>query len=207
MTPTRPLLSWGLALALVLGLPGCGSGRGGSADEADAALPRTSEFLLTAQDLPDGWRDSNSQGIDYRLSVCGVDLEPAPPARATSIRFSRGPVGPFLEQHVRVYRDDQVAGVIDALRDALPGCTEYTATGTDPDSPEATFMVRPLTVPDAPEDSVAWRQVSQGDVRIVSDILLVRRGTTGITLVSYALKDTPDPAVLQAAAAALPERP
>ncbi|MGV3758837.1 MAG: hypothetical protein ACO1PW_04740, partial [Actinomycetota bacterium] len=56
----------------------------------------------------------------------------------------------------------------------------------------------------APEESVAWRQTSQGDLPITSDQLLVRRGDVAVLLVSYALRATPDPAVLADAALALP---
>ena len=165
---------------------------------------RPADHLIDSSGLPKGWRDSNSQGVDYRVTVCGVDLEPEPPAFATSARFSQGPVGPFLEQHVRVYRQDVVSGVIARLRDALPGCSTYSADGTSADSPTATFTVEPLTVEGAPEESIAWRQTSQGELPITSDLLLVQRGESGVLLMSYAIRRAPDPAVLEAAVAALP---
>jgi hypothetical protein len=197
-------------LALALAVAVLATGCGGATDATDAGAAaedtvRTSDFLIGAGDLPDGWRDSNSQGIDYRVTVCGVDLEPRDPVRATSIRFSQGAVGPFLEQHVRVYDQDVVSGVIDGLRQALPGCRSYEATGTAEGSPTASFTVEPLEVEGAPADSVSWRQTSQGDVQITSDQLLVRRGDVAVLLVSYALKAIPDPAVLAQAAQALPE--
>lgn len=195
----------GLAVAVALLATGCGTATDAS-DEARAeeTAVRTSDFLISAGDLPEGWRDSNSQGIDYRVTVCGVDLEPQDPVRATSIRFSQGSVGPFLEQHVRVYDRDVASGVIAELSEALPGCDSYEAAGTAEGSPTATFTVEPLEVPGAPEDSVAWRQTSQGDIPITSDQLLVRRGDAAVLFVSYALKATPDAAVLEQAAAALP---
>lgn len=210
---TRPparFLNRGTALVAALALSfltGCGADAGdlvGGTGE-DHGL-RTSDLLITKDVLPRGWRDSNSQGLDYRTTVCGVDIEPTDPARATSIRFSQGPLGPFLEQHVRIYDGDDVAGdVVAALRSALEGCDEYTATGTAPDSPEASFRVEPLTVPGAPADSVAWRQTSQGDVPITADVLLVDRGGAAVLLMSYALRSEPDPQVLASAAAAVPE--
>lgn len=188
-------------------LAGCGADAGDLVGDADDPAPtlRTSDLLITEDALPPGWQDSNSQGIDYRTTVCGVDIEPDDPVRATSIRFSQGPVGPFLEQHVRIYDDDVAARVVDRLRAALPGCEEYSTTGTSPDSPTATFAVAPLTVPGAPADSVAWRQTSQGDVEITADVLLIRRGVAAVLLMSYALRSTPDPKVLEQAAAAVPE--
>ena len=200
---TTPRLA--LAVAVAVLATGCGTATTDGADQAEEETTvRTSDFLIAADDLPDGWRDSNSQGIDYRVTVCGVDLEPQDPVRATSIRFSQGSVGPFLEQHVCVYDTDVASGVVQQLQEALPGCDSYEATGTAEGSPTAAFTVEPLVVPDAPADSVAWRQTSQGDIPITSDQLLVRRGDVAVLLVSYALKAIPDPAVLEQAARALP---
>ena len=194
-----------LTLGVVAGLAGCGQlSDAGSEPEPTVTA---ADFLITMRDLPEGWADSNSQGLDYRVTVCGVDLEPTPPARATSIRFSQGPVGPFLEEHVRVYDTDVVSSVITGLAEALPGCTAYEASGTFPDSPTARFEVSPLTVKGAPADSVAWRQTTTGPLPVTSDLLLVRRGNVAVMLMAYAIRSTPDPAVLERAVAALPEGP
>lgn len=190
-------------LGLAAALCACGTDTPTASDDDGGA--RSTDFLITSEALPTGWGDSNSQGIDYRLEVCGVDIEPKNPVRATSVRFSEGPLGPFLEQHVRIYDSDVVTDVIAKLRDALPGCTEYSAKGSRPDSPEARFVVEPLTVEGAPDDSVAWRQTSQDDLPITADLLLIRRGDSAVMLMSYALRADPDPAVLARAAAAVPE--
>ncbi|CAI9415439.1 hypothetical protein [Nocardioides sp. T2.26MG-1] len=193
------------AAALGLALLLCSCGESTARDATDTTGPRSTDYLITSESLPTGWGDSNSQGVDYRVDVCGVDLEPEPPVRATSVRFSEGPLGPFLEEHVRVYDSDLVSGVIDQLRAALADCTGYTASGSRPDSPEARFIVKPLSVDGAPEDSVAWRQTSQGRIPITADLLLIRRGDAAVMLMSYAIRAVPDPAVLAAAAAAVPE--
>ena len=205
-TTGRRIRALGLAVALVgIGatMVGCGHETGTAADASSTVS--TADYLISSEALPRGWGDSNSQGVDYRVSVCGVDLEPTPPVRATSIRFSEGPLGPFLEQHVRVYDSDVTSGVIDRLREALPGCSSYTVTGTGPDKPTARFTVEPLTVDGAPADSVAWRQTSHGKLPVTSDFLLVRRGDAAVMLMSYAIRRDPDPRVLEQAAAALPE--
>ncbi|HEY0949904.1 hypothetical protein [Nocardioides sp.] len=202
----RATRSLGLAVALMgigVTMAGCGHETGTAADASNTVS--TADYLITSEALPRGWGDSNSQGVDYRVSVCGVDLEPTPPVRATSIRFSEGPLGPFLEQHVRVYDSDVTSGVIDRLREALPGCSAYTVTGRGPDKPTARFTVEPLTVDGAPADSVAWRQTSHGRLPVTSDFLLVRRGDAAVMLMSYAIRHDPDPRVLEQAAAALPE--
>lgn len=192
-------------LTLVALLGACGDTPAPGAAPRPEPSARPADYLIGTTALPKGWRDSNSQGVDYRVTVCGVDLEPEPPAFATSVRFSEGPVGPFLEQHVRVYRSDVASGVIAGLRKALPGCTSYQARGSAAGSPTATYRVAPLTVKGAPAESVAWRQTTTGELPITSDLVLVRRGDTAVLLMSYALRKTPDPAVLEAAVAALPQ--
>jgi hypothetical protein len=193
-----------LALVVLVGLAVTGCGGTGREAPAPASTAHADDYLITSDALPAGWRDSNSQGVDYRVDVCGVDIEPEQPVRATSIRFSQGALGPFLEQHVRVYRSDVVSGVIDRLRAALSRCSGYTVTGAGPENPTARFTVAPLTVPGAPADSVAWRQTSQGDLPVTADLVLVRRGDAAVMLMSYAIRRAPDPAVLQRAVAAVP---
>lgn len=195
----RTVAALGLALLL------CSCGDSTAQDASESTAPRSTDYLITSEVLPKGWGDSNSQGVDYRVEVCGVDLEPEPPVRATSVRFSEGPLGPFLEQHVRVYASDVASGVIAELRTALADCTGYSATGSRPDSPEARFSVEPLSVEGAPADSVAWRQTSKGRIPITADLLLIGRGDAAVMLMSYAIRDVPDPAVLASAAAAVPE--
>lgn len=194
-----------LAVLLVAGLAASACGD----DQTQAADPRpgdsSADLLITADALPRGWRDSNSQGIDYRVSVCGVDIEPERPLGATSIRFSQGPLGPFLEQHVRVYDSPVVAEVVAEVREALPDCSGYTVEGGGPDRPTARFDIAPLSVRNAPQDSVAWRQTSRGRVPVTADLILVDRGDAAVMLMSYAIRSDPDPAVLERAVAALPE--
>ena len=192
-----------LVAGLAAGAGGCGEDTSQAADRAPAVS--STDLLITADALPRGWRDSNSQGVDYRVSVCGVDLEPEPPVGATSIRFSQGPLGPFLEQHVRVYDGPVPAEVVAGLREALPGCTGYTVEGGGPDRPTARFDVAPLTVQGAPKESVAWRQTSKGQLPVTADLVLVDRGDAAVMLMSYAIRSAPDPRVLERAVAALPE--
>ncbi|UDY23370.1 hypothetical protein [Nocardioides sp. Kera G14] len=181
---------------------GCGTSAP-STRAADTVSP--SSLLVHVDDLPTGWRSSSSPGTDYRVTVCGVDLEPQAPEAVTSVRFAQSALGPFLEEHVRVYDSGRtIEDVAEELRAALRSCSSYAARGSDPASPTAHFSVEPLTVAGAPEDSVAWRQRPDGTVPITSDLLLVPHGDAAVLLMSYAIRDTPDPAVLARAAAALP---
>lgn len=192
-------------LGLVSVLVACGGTGPDVAEDEVKASQRTSDYLIEVDALPPGWRDSNAQGIDYRVTVCGIDLEPLEPQQATSVRFSEGPVGPFLEQHVRIYDTDVVADVVAELRDALAGCTSYEAQGSSLTSPTARFSVEPLTVEGLTDSGVAWRQTSEGDLPVTSDIVLLDRGPVSVLLMSYVVRGTPDPEVLRQAVAAVPQ--
>ena len=197
------VLALGLCL-LILALPGCG----GASDPAPAATPvPPASYRVPLEQLPAGWRASNPGGDGYRTTFCGVDLEPAAPIDSARYRFAKGPVGPFLEQHIRSYAGDTAAEVIGAIRTALPGCREFEAAG-DESSPAVRFTVEPLSLPSvaaSSPDTVAWRQQPADGSGVVSDVVLTRRGTTAVVLVAYSLRDGPDRDALTAALAAVPQ--
>lgn len=166
-------------------------------------VPATA-LLLTAGDLPEGWRDSTTSDSGYRTTVCGVDLEPDPPVDTAKIRFARSGLGPFFEQHVRVYDSDTGSRVIHAVQAALPGCTRFEAANPD-GSESATFAVEPLVVDGLDAESVAWRQFPVTGTDVIADFLMTRRGNTVVVLLSYSLGEDPDPAAMAAALAAVPE--
>jgi hypothetical protein len=200
----RPrLLALGIAL-LTLPLAACG----GSSDPAPAAAPVPSaQYRVAVDQLPAGWRTSDTSGDGYRTTFCGVDMEPAAPVDSAHYRFSQGPVGPFLEQHIRSYDGNTAAEVIGAIKAALPGCRESEATG-DETSPPVRFAVKPLdlsSVAASGPDTVAWQQKAADGTGVVSDVVLTRRGTTAVLLVSYSLRDEPDRDALTAAFAAVPQ--
>lgn len=161
--------------------------------------------LLSPADLPKGFATSGGQSAAYRQQVCGVDIEPSKPVQTASARFSQGPLGPFVEQRVRVYGDDSAAGVVQALRAALASCTSYQlpASGT---APAATVAVTPLDLPQLGDESVAWRQVPQTDLPITTDVVMIRSGRTVVLLTSYALKQAPPEATVEQAATAAANR-
>jgi hypothetical protein len=197
--PTVRGIGGACLLTLALSLAACG----GSPDPAPAApsVP-PAQYQVPVDQLPDGWRTSNTSGDGYRTTICGVDLEPAAPVDFVHYRFAKGPVGPFLEQHVRSYTGDTAAAVIGAIQTALPGCREFEAAG-DEDSPAVRFSVEPLTLSAAGPDTVAWRQEPADGSGVVSDIVLTRRGNTAVLLMAYGLRDEPDRAALTAALAAV----
>lgn len=163
------------------------------------------QYKITADDLPEGWRVSNPGGEGYRTTFCGVDLEPVAPVKTVRYRFTRSPVGPFLEQHVRAYADDTAAEVIAAIQAALPTCRESEAVG-DGTNPSVRFTVEALTLSataGADADTVAWRQQPVGG-GVVSEIVLTRRGAAAVLLMAYSVRGDPDRSALEAALAAVP---
>ncbi len=176
--------------------PGTGSGTGSSA---------ATSALISAADLPAGFADSGGQSAGYRQQVCGVDLEPSAPARTASARFSQGPVGPFVEQRVRVYADDTASSVMARLRTALAGCDQYDLAATA-SAPAASVAVEPLDLPQLGDESVGWRQVARSELPITTDVVLIRRGRTIVLVTSYALKAPPPTSTIEQAATAAADR-
>lgn len=117
------------------------------------ALP----LLLSDNFLPAAWtgttpRDSGG----FRMTICGVDIEPKEPLDGASKRWQQTPTGPFLEQHVRVYQGGTARDVLAALKEAIPGCRRYTAT--DARGGSSSFTVSPLSLRSATRDTIQWRQ-------------------------------------------------
>jgi hypothetical protein len=201
------LLSAAVAVALAVVLcAGCGVEDSGQGVRARPSAGATAEsVLVSAADLPEGFADSAGQSAGYRQRVCGVDLEPSQPVQTASRRFSQGPLGPFVEQRVRVYDDDSAAAVMTALRAALASCDRYElpATGT---APAVELAVQPLNLPSLGEESVAWRQVPRTDLPITTDVVMIRSGRTVVLITSYALKHAPPQQTVEQAAAAAAAR-
>jgi len=158
--------------------------------------------LIIGKDVLPGvpeWRDSAQQSDAFRLTVCGVDLEPKAAASTARARFSQSPVGPFLEEYVRVHDDGTASKVLTELAAAVPGCSRYSAKGNLPSSPEAEFTVTPFPGEGLPEGAVAWRQRTVGERPLTSDVAVLVRDGMLLAFVSYDLRGDADPAVLVAA--------
>lgn len=175
---------------------------GASATTSTASVSPVHAYYIEAGDLPEGWEDSDPPEPGFRQMVCGVDIEPTRPMSHGAVRFGQGPIGPFLNQHVRIY-DDAAAPrrVIDQLREAVPQCTEYSTKGLDNDYPEVRFMVKPLNGTDLPDGAVGWHQqaVTEEGLQVPTDMVLMARGNALVALVSHDLRDKPDPDVIDAA--------
>lgn len=134
-------MAW-VALVMAAGLAGCAAGNGGpevsmSADPTvsvsiPADAPQTYEeaeasadaLILSPDEVPGGgWEPGGPVAVDdFRQVVCGVDVEPNPPAGAFVARRVQ-PNGLTLFQTVRPVGASQAAAVVAGLAEALPTCT------------------------------------------------------------------------------------
>lgn len=185
------------------GTDGSSGGSGSSTSSSSSSAPADlREWLIASDDLPGTWRSSESPGSGFRQEVCGVDIEPVEPDDHEEARFSQGGLGPFLAQHVRLHSSEETPQeVVTQLKQALPGCTEYTTDGGG-SGPSATFTVEELTVDGLPGNAVAWRQTATEGARVTTDMVLVAQGKGLVAFVSYALKEEADPQAMADAVAA-----
>ncbi|KQX66010.1 hypothetical protein [Angustibacter sp. Root456] len=204
LTSTRFVLAVG-ALALTLTACGVESSPGVRPAAGVTGSRPAQALLVAASDLPEGFRDSGGQSPGYAQQVCGVDLEPSPPVQTADARFSQGPLGPFVEQRVRVYDDDSAAAMMARLRRALAACDHYDLTASAT-APAASIDVEPLRLPALGEESLAWRQTPRTSLPVTTDVVLIRTGRTVVLVTSYALKQAPDGDTARVAAQAAAKR-
>ena len=54
---------------------------------------RVRALTLTADDLPENWRNSSQPDPRFRMTICGVDVEPVAPVAEDRVRFSQTGLG------------------------------------------------------------------------------------------------------------------
>lgn len=167
-------------------------------------------LLVPTSVLPSGWTATKARDTrGYRMTVCGVDLEPTEPVDGAQQNWQASIAGPYLEQHVRVYPDATATKVVAELAKKIPGCTTYTAKDGKGTS---TFAVEKLALKGAPSGTVAWRQKvplyvpvagatpsappTLRRVEVVQDVAVRRVGAAVVLLNAYAVEKNPDDAVL-----------
>jgi|GEM_PF-1717044 len=167
-------------------------------------------LLVPTSALPSGWTATKARDTrGYRMTVCGVDLEPTEPVDGAQQNWQRSIAGPYLEQHVRVYPDATATKVVAALGKKIPDCRSYTAKDA---KGKSTFAVEKLTLKGAPSGTVAWRQKvplfvpvagatpsaspTMRSVEVVQDVAVRRVGAAVVLLNAYAVEKNPDDAVL-----------
>lgn len=182
------------------------------------------KLILGDKAVPAGWQDSTPRETGgYRMTVCGVDLEPSAPLDGAQTRWQYSPNGPFLEQHVRVYSGGTARAVVGALEKAIPRCSQYTSTDGQT---SATYRVERLVVPGAGAGVVTWRQrltlpapqpattaatspaaptptATPAAPVLIQDVAVTRRGSSVVLLASYSVNAAPQPEVLATAVRAL----
>lgn len=167
-------------------------------------------LLVPTSALPSGWTATKARDTrGYRMSVCGVDLEPTEPVDGAQQNWQGSIAGPYLEQHVRVYPDATASKVVADLAKKIPGCRSYTAKDA---KGKSTFAVEKLTLKGAPSGTVAWRQKvplfvpvagatpsappTMRSVEVVQDVAVRRVGAAVVLLNAYAVEKNPDDTVL-----------
>lgn len=135
-------------------------------------------MLLPEGSLGEGWRLSDPPQPGFRLTVCGVDIEPEKPLGVALRRFAKTGIGPFVVQHVEAHREGLADDVVTKVRAALPSCTSFSSGGESPQSPEETFIIDDVDFGEVPDDAVIWRMTSQGERKVTQDVALVARGSS-----------------------------
>lgn len=170
-----------------------GAGRASSPQDE-----RVHALTLSAQDLPEGWRNSSQPDPSFRMTICGVDIEPTGPLAEDRLRFSQTGIGPFLYEYVRVYEDTaQAADVAKALAAAFPTCPTTTFPNSAGD--QLSFTIEQLQVADLPSGAVAWRMFQTGGQGPIQDCVLLPAGDALVFLQSVAVSGDPDAEVLSTA--------
>lgn len=210
--PTRAVAT-AVALVLLGGLVACGSttapAAGGDTGAQSRSTPGTDGVkaqLISADALPDGFRDSTGAAPGYRLTLCGVDLEPTPASDQAAARFAVSEIGPFVEQRVRRYPDDSQERVLTALAAALRACTSTVVQDPSRPTQRTSLSISPLDVGDYADQSVAWHQEPTSGPHVPTDVVLMRRGRTIALVTSYTFGRSPEPGAIRAAAAAAESR-
>lgn len=176
-----------------------------------SALP----LMVPLSALPPGWKEAparNTRG--YRMTVCGVDLEPVAPVDGAQANWESSTAGDNLEQHVRVYKGNTATSVATALHKAVPTCKNYEAK--DAQGGKSSFTVEKLALRGIPNGAVVWRQrvdypvpqaatatAAPKTVEVVQDVAVRRVGSAIVLLNSYGVAKTPDDTALTAALKAL----
>lgn len=209
-----------VALLGVMSMAACGDEQSPKSPPAAPPVSATGSATAAADDqalearaksrfLPDDafakpWRLSQPPQPGFRLTVCGVDIEPEEPRGSARRRFAQSSVGPFLSQYVQAHRDGLADEVVTKLKAALPSCTTFETKGESPSSPVSKFTIDKANFAPVPDNAVVWRMTSQGEHKITQDLALVADGEFLIGFVSIAAGNPPDATVITQAIDKLP---
>lgn len=164
-----------------------------------------SAALLTAADLPPGWRESApAPANDGGLPLCGEDLGGGDGDTAPSVRFQRGAGGPVLTQTIPLLPPGAAVYVWERVQEILRPCEweQVTAAGL-----RISGSLSPLDLPRIGDDSIALRlELRAAGGAIQGDIVALLRGDAIALIAQLGGVDAPPDTELTLLAARRAER-
>jgi hypothetical protein len=205
VSKTRTLGMPVLLLSLAL-LAACG-GEPSTAGAEDSPSSRTTavsggeaaDYILTEDELPQGWRHATGEQHLGVPRMCDVTLEPPELSSAETQRFTRGFSGPFVIQYSFVAADEEAAAArTDEFVSAAGSCTTYSPTeGVTIDVTEITD-IEPVG-----ESFAAVRGENRAAEGNDQEFVVFRNGAAVTVLQSYSPATLADHGALSAMAAAV----
>lgn len=188
-------------VALTVGLTAaCG-------DDGEQATQRTdaeeggkaATYILTEDELPDGWRHATGEQHLGIPKMCDVTLEPPKLSSVETQRFTKGFSGPFVIQYSFVSSDESAASErIDEFVAAARNCTTYEP------GEGVTIEVEPITdVEPVGQSFAAVHGENTADATNSQDFVVFRNGPAVTVLQSYSPATLADHPTLAAMASAI----
>lgn len=158
-----------------------------TAEESEApANPTTpisadlEKALIKLSDLPTGWTADTSidDSSDDEPGVCNMLSINAehPAARKAEASFTGGQLGPFLNQLIAEYNDDEAEIAIQSGRDAI-ACGSWT----DGDGVE--WTINEMSFPDVGDEKIAIKVTGTSDgFAITAEMIVIRDGNKLISV-------------------------
>jgi hypothetical protein len=163
--------------------------------------------LLSAGELPPGYSASSSVVAGYTYDGCPlmqkrVESRKTYPAYAEA-NFSKGALGPFIVEALASGGEPQARSAIAELNTMFAKCRSFT--GKAPSGGTAQYTLTSVSVPKMGDEARGMRITSKaGLIRGVSDVVVIRKGGVGVTVMNITSGANPDHAVtLQVARKAL----
>jgi hypothetical protein len=188
-----------VALAVAM-TASCGDDPDKAAKRADAVEGgQAASYILTEDELPDGWRHATGEQHLGIPKMCDVTLEPPALESVETQRFTRGFSGPFVIQYSFVSSDrDAATERVDEFVSAARTCTTYRP------GKGVTIDVEPITdIDPVGETFAAVHGENTADKKNSQDFVVFRNGPAVTVLQSYSPATLADHATVAAMATAI----